>query len=93
MSTHSASQATPSAAVAAALGESAYNEIGTVYYWDETGSFSAESERPHPGTPSRPISVRGAMAGRAGTPAARVRTHRCAGRPASLSTEVPRRHR
>ena len=47
MTTHSACQATPLAAVAEALGDrGAYREIGTVYFWDETGSFSAESERP-----------------------------------------------
>lgn len=90
MTAHLSSRARPSAAVAAALGESAYREIGTIYYWDETGSFSAESEQPHPGTPSRPTA---ATAAKAGTPVSLVRADRCVGRPTSQPTEIPRRHR
>ena len=60
-----------------------YLEYATVYFWDETGSFSAEAERressahrPHPGR-------------RPATP----RHHRCAGSATRAGTsETPRRH-
>jgi hypothetical protein len=49
MTTHTAGRARPPAAVADPLDHNAYVESGTVYFWDETGSFSAESERRYPG--------------------------------------------
>jgi hypothetical protein len=90
MTTHSVGQATPPAAVAKALGQSAYVEIGTVYYWDETGSFSAEPERSQPTREPRP---------RPATPALLARLHRRPaaapnpGRPASRPTDDSRRPR
>lgn len=60
-----------------------YLDYATIYFWDETGSFSAESERngatadrPHPGR-------------RHGA----ARNHRCGGLAARPTTsETPRRH-
>ncbi|GAA0270446.1 hypothetical protein [Cryptosporangium japonicum] len=55
-----------------------YLEYATVYFWDESGSFSAESERnAHRPYPGRRTST--------------TKTRRCGGtRPAT--SETPRRH-
>jgi hypothetical protein len=85
MSTQPFHSARPTTAVAEALGQSAYAEIGTVYYWDETGSFSAEAERPW--------SAKAAPPARMATPALLARLHRAASGPASQPAEAPRRNR
>ena len=55
-----------------------YLEYATVYFWDETGSFSAEAERTHRPYPGR-------------RPGA-VRQHRCGGSARATNNETPRRH-
>jgi hypothetical protein len=47
MTTPSTGRPTPPAVVAEPRSQNAYAEFGTVYFWDETGSFSAEAERRH----------------------------------------------
>ena len=60
-----------------------YLEYATVYFWDETGSFSAESER-NSVTAHRPYPGR-----RSGA----ARSHRCGGSVARpTNSDMPRRH-
>ena len=71
-----------------------YLEFATIYFWDETGSFSAESERTEP---RRPLEDHRPYPGRRQSAS---RNHRCGGSaarptgPGSVDTtsEGPRRH-
>ncbi|SHM97220.1 hypothetical protein [Cryptosporangium aurantiacum] len=74
-----------------------YLEYATVYFWDETGSFSAESERV---APRRPLEEHRPYPGRRNSTSRNRRCGGSAARPpaatrpgaAEATSEGPRRH-